>query len=205
MNRRRKSVRLAKRLRSIALSCLALAALPAVAFAEQSPPSVRGAQQSAAERDGARDFDFEFGTWTTRLSRLQNPLSGSTTWVQYEGTSIVRPLLDGRANIVELSVQGPAGRIEGMSLRLYSPQTRKWSLNYANIRNGELTPPVIGEFNDGRGEFFAPDTLNGRPILVRFIISNISADSWRFEQAFSADDGKTWEVNWIAIDTRVRE
>jgi hypothetical protein len=181
---------------------MTLALLPGAAAAEQSS---QAAQPSAIGRDGSRDFDFEFGTWTTRLSRLQNPLSGSTTWVQYEGTSVVRPLLSGRANIVELSVDGPAGRIEGVSLRLYNPQTRKWSLNFANIRSGELTPPVIGEFKDGRGEFFAPDTLNGRPILVRFVISNISADSWRFEQAFSADDGKTWEVNWIAIDTRVRE
>jgi hypothetical protein len=154
--------------------------------------------------DGQHDFDFEIGTWKTQLRRLQRPLSGSTTWVEYEGTSVVSKILDGRANLVELKVEGPAGRIEGLSLRLYDPQARKWSLNFANIRDGQLTTPSIGEFKDGRGEFYNDDTYNGRPIVVRFVITKINDDQYRFEQAFSADGRKTWEVNWIAIDTRVK-
>src|SRR5262245_25159922 len=90
------------------------------------------AQATAANHDGQHSFDFEIGTWTTRLRRLSRPLSGSTTWVEYEGTSVVRKVWDGRANLVELLVEGPAGRIEGLSLRLYSPQTQQWSLNFAN-------------------------------------------------------------------------
>ena len=156
----------------------------------------------AAPRDGAHDFDWEHGTWTTQLRRLRNPLSGSSTWDEYKGVSIVRPVLGGRANLIELSVEGPAGRIEGLSLRLYSPKARQWSLHFANISSGELTTPVIGAFEKGRAEFYAHDTLNGRGILVRFVISDIKPDSARFEQAFSDDGGKTWEVNWIAIDTR---
>jgi hypothetical protein len=123
--------------------------------------------------------------------------------VKYEGTSVVRKIWDGRANLVELKVSGPAGEIEGLSLRLYNPQSRQWSLHYANSRSGLLTPPVIGEFRNGRGEFYGQDTLNGRAILVRFVISDITPNSCRFEQAFSDDGGKTWEVNWIAIDTRI--
>ena len=157
-----------------------------------------------AQRDGQHDFDFEIGTWKTNLRRLQGPLSGSTTWVEYEGTSVVSKVLDGRANLVELKVDGPAGRLKGLSLRLYNPQSRQWSLNYANINSGTLTTPSIGEFKDGRGEFYNQDTYNGRAILVRFVIIKITHDQYRFEQSFSEDGGKTWELNWIATDTRLK-
>lgn len=152
-------------------------------------------------RDGQRDFDFEIGDWTTRL-KLRKPLSGSSAWAEYEGTSIVRKVLDGRANLIELNVEGPAGRIEGLSLRLYNPQSRQWSLNFANVRNGELTEPVTGAFNDGCGEFYGQETVDGRIVPVRFVIKQLSPRTARFEQAFSGDGGRTWEVNWIAIDTR---
>lgn len=156
-----------------------------------------------AQRDGQRDFDFEIGTWKTHLRRLQRPLSGLTTWLEYEGTTVVRKVLDGRANLVELKVDGPAGRLEGLSLRLYNPQSRQWSLNFANISSGTLSAPTIGEFKDGRGEFYNQETYNSRAILVRFVIIKITQDQYRFEQSFSDDGGKTWELNWIATDTRV--
>jgi hypothetical protein len=179
----------------VALVCL-LAACAA------PPSTVAPAAPSVAHRDGANDFAFEIGTWKTRVARLERPLSGSTAWVHYEGTSRVVPLLGGAANLVELAIEGPAGRIEGVSLRLYDPSTRRWSLNFASRRSGVLSPPTIGRFRDGRGEFYGREDLDGKPILVRFVISNITATSCRFEQAFSADDGRTWEVNWIANDTR---
>lgn len=157
-----------------------------------------------AQRDGQHDFDFEIGTWKTQLRRLQRPLSGSTTWVEYEGTTVVSKVLDGRANLVELKVNGSAGRLEGISLRLYNPQSRQWSLNFANISTGTLSPPTIGEFKDGRGEFYNQEIYNGRAILVRFIITKITQDQYRFEQSFSDDGGKTWEPNWIAVDTRIK-
>jgi len=157
-----------------------------------------------AQKDGQHDFDFEIGTWKTHLRRLQRPLSGSTNWVEYDGTTVVSKVLDGRANLVELKVNGPAGRLEGLSLRLYNPQTHHWTLNYANIRDGQMTTPAIGEFKDGRGEFYNEDTYNGRAIFVRFVITKIADDQYRFEQSFSADGGQTWEVNWIAFDTKVR-
>ena len=159
--------------------------------------------ETSTRPDGQHDFDFEIGTWKTHLSRLTNPLTGSSTWVDYEGTTVVRKVWDGRANLVELVADGPAGRFEGLSLRLYNPQARQWSLNFASSRSGTLSPPAIGEFKNGRGEFYSQETLDGRAILVRFVISDITPDSCRFEQAFSDDGGKTWEVNWIAVDTRV--
>ena len=158
-----------------------------------------------AQRDGQHDFDFELGTWRTHLTRLEHPLSGSTTWITYEGTSVVRKVWDGRANLVELDVAGPAGRIEGLSLRLYNPKARQWTLNYANAAVGELSQPTIGEFRDGRGEFYDQEAFQGRAILVRNVFTDITPDSYRFEQAYSNDGGKTWELNWIATDTRVKE
>jgi hypothetical protein len=162
------------------------------------------AQSTASARDGQRDFDWEIGTWTTKVRVLRNPLSGKPAeWAEYQGTSVVKPLMDGRWNMVELSVAGPAGKIEGGSLRLYNPQSRQWSLNFASLRNGMLTAPVYGGFDQrGRGAFYGSDMLDGRAILVRFVITPKSPDEVLFEQAFSIDGGGTWETNWIATDTR---
>ena len=158
----------------------------------------------AAVRDGQRNFDWEIGTWTTKVKVRRNPLSGAAPdWAEYEGTSVVRPLLDGRANFVELSVGGPRGRIEGGSLRLYNPRTAQWSLNFASLRDGMLTAPVFGAFeSERRGIFYGQDMVDGRAILVRFVIIRVSPKEARFEQAYSVDGGQSWEDNWIAVDTR---
>lgn len=178
---------------------------PRYANAQQSSiASATGSQPASTKRDGKLDFDFHIGTWKTQLKRRLRPLTGSTTWVDYEGTTTVRKVWNGRANLVELNVDGAAGRIEGLNLRLYNPESRQWSLNFSSAKGGTLSPPTIGEFKNGRGEFFAQETLNGRAIFVRFVISDITSDSCHFEQAFSDDGGKTWEINWVATDTRVK-
>lgn len=193
-----------KHFRTCLLLCsLTLVLQPLQAFGQSK--SVEPVPSPQQARDGQKDFDFEIGTWKTHLRRLQRPLTGSNTWVEYEGTTVVRKVWDGRANLVELDVTGPAGRIEALSLRLYNPESRQWSLNFAGVGSGTLSPPTIGEFKNGRGEFYNQETLNGRAILVRFVISDITPTSCRFEQAFSDDGGKTWEVNWIAVDTRIEE
>jgi hypothetical protein len=187
------------------LYALVVASQPLQGFAQQNSDTSRtSAQRASTERDGQHDFDFEIGTWKTHLSRLLHPLTGSTTWIKLEGTSVVRKVWNGRANLVELEVDGSTGHIEGLSLRLYNPQSHQWSLNFANSNSGALGQPTIGGFNNGRGEFFDQESFNGRTILVRNVWSDITPNSCRFEQAFSDDGGKTWEVNWIAIDTRVK-
>src|SRR4029078_3294686 len=104
--------------------------------------------QAPAVPSGYHGFDWELGTWTTNVRVRQNPLSGEAPkWAEYQGTSVVRPLLDGRANFVELSVAGEAVKIEGASLRLLNPQSGQGSLNYASLRNGLLTAPVYGRFD----------------------------------------------------------
>jgi hypothetical protein len=162
--------------------------------------------QTNAERDGQHDFDFEIGSWKIHLKRRLHPLTGSDTWVDFDGTVVARKIWDGRADFDEFEAESPTGHIEGVTLRLYNPQTRQWSLYWANSKDGSLSgPPQVGEFKDGRGEFFCQDTYNGRMILIRYAWSNITANSAHFEQAFSDDGGKTWEVNWITDQTRVND
>jgi hypothetical protein len=174
-----------------------------------SGPGMRGQtvspQGAGAERDGQHDFDFEIGTWKTHLKVLKHPLTGSTTWLEFEGTSVVHKIWDGRANIVELEVDGAAGRKDALSLRLYNPESHQWSLNSASAAGGTMSVPTVGEFRNGRGEFYDMEPINGRMVLVRNVWSDITPDSCHFEQAFSMDGGKTWETNWIADDTRIKE
>jgi hypothetical protein len=156
-----------------------------------------------AQEDGQHDFDFEIGAWKTHLSRLDHPLTGSSTWLEYDGTSVVRKVWDGRANLGELEVDGAGGHVEGLTLRLYDRRARQWNITWANGREGVLDrATMFGRFKDGRGEFFGQDFIDGRAIYVRFVFSNITSTSFRFDQAFSPDGGKTWEVNWKATFTR---
>ncbi len=153
-------------------------------------------------RDGRHDFDFEFGTWRARVQRLKQPLSGSKEWVGYEGPSVVRPVWEGAANLGEIDLAGPAGRIRGLSLRLYDPETRQWRISWANARDGLLGTPMVGGFAGGRGEFYNQEPYEGRAVFVRFVFSDIATNSFRLEQAFSPDGGRTWEPNWIATFER---
>jgi hypothetical protein len=130
--------------------------LPHVAQQNSDMPKISG--QQALTRDGQQGFDFEIGVWKTHLQRLQHPLTGSNSWVEYDGTTVVRKLWNGRANLVELEADGPGGHIEGLNLRLYNPQTHQWGLNFARSSGGTLTQPTIGEFKDGRGEFYDQET-----------------------------------------------
>ena len=187
--------------------CFVIAVMPPLrGFAEQTPEGSTVNVQAGVERDGQHDFDFEIGTWKSHGSRRLHPLSGSNNWVEFDGISIVRKIWNGRANLVELDATGPnSGRIENLSLRLYNPQSHQWSLYYASRQSGSLSVPAIGEFKNGRGEFYDMETINGRNTLVRNVWSDITPTSCHFEQAFSDDLGKTWEVNWITTDTRVAD
>jgi hypothetical protein len=164
--------------------------------------SVAKAQPAAT--DGQHDFDFEFGAWKTHISRLVHPLTGSKTWVQYDGEHIVSKLWNGRANIGTLEVSGPAGHIEGMSLNLYNPQSRQWTISFASSSVGSLNPSLTGAFHNGRGEFYDQETFGGRAVYVRNVFFDITPRSYRFEQSFSADGGKTWEPNWVAHSVLVK-
>ncbi|MEV4536160.1 hypothetical protein AB0J82_20425 [Asanoa sp. NPDC049518] len=147
------------------------------------------------------DFDFLVGTWTSRQRRLRSILSGSTEWYEFEGTSRSWSVFDGAGNIDEISF--PSQGFGGVTLRLYDAERDEWSLYWASSRTGLSVPPVVGRFGEnGVGVFTAEEVYEGRPIMVRFIWSDITASSCRWEQAFSPDQGATWETNWVMEFTR---
>lgn len=152
---------------------------------------------------GPRDFGFLAGSWEIANRRLAKPLTGSEDWEEFPSTSQCRSVFDGAANVDEIAI--PARGFFGLTLRLFDPERQEWSLYWASSRDGLLQPPVAGRFADGVGTFYSRETFNGTDITVRFIWSDITPDSARWEQAFSADDGKTWETDWIMEFTRRRQ
>jgi hypothetical protein len=171
------------------------------------PALVRTVAHAAApgRRDGSNDFAFDIGTWKTHSSRLMHPLTGSKEWRDMDGVTVVSKVWDGRANLAEYKADGAAGHVELMAMRLYNPQTGQWSINFATPAGGKLGVPGVGEFKNGRGDFYDQETIDGKQVLVRFSIWGITPDTAQSEQAFSVDGGKTWEVNWINKYQRMQE
>ncbi|MCU1284010.1 MAG: hypothetical protein JWO13_360 [Acidobacteriales bacterium] len=171
----------------------------------QANPTANAAKQKIAPQDGQHGFDFDFGAWKTHSSRLLHPLTGSKEWVELDGITVVTKVWDGRANLAEYKASGGSNQIELLSLRVYNPDAHQWSLNFATPGVGRLGIPSVGEFKNGRGEFYDQEEINGKFVLVRFSIWPISPDTAQSEQAFSNDGGKTWETNWINKYTRLSD
>jgi len=187
----------------VALVICAIGWAQGTSFPQATQASV-GPESSAASSapGGQHDFDFLSGTWKTHNLLLAHPLSGSTTWIELNGTVTVRKIWDGRANLEEIEASNATTHFQGLTLFLYNPASHQWSQTFANNDDGILGQPLIGEFKNGRGEFFNRELFQGRAILVRFVWSDITPDSHRVEQSFSDDGGKTWEPNFVATLTR---
>lgn len=169
---------------------------------------------AAATRDGQHDFDFDTGTWKMHIRRLVHPLTGSTEWMEMNGTTVTHKIWDGRANLAEVeadpatsngAASDAGGHLELLALRLYDPVAHQWNISFATSDHPILSVPAVGEFHDGQGTFYDSELYQGRNILVRFRIGPVSANEVRSEQAFSADGGRTWETNWINTYTRVSD
>ncbi|HSN16851.1 MAG TPA: hypothetical protein VLV87_01465 [Gammaproteobacteria bacterium] len=178
------------------LLCLVLLAGPALADVTPTLPS---------SRDGQHDFDFNVGTWHTHIRYLQHPLSDHESWTTFDGTVVGRKLWDGQANFEEIEADGPTGHFEGLTLSLYDKQAQQWSQYFANSNGGQLDAPTLGAFKDGHGEFYGQDTVDGKTVLVRMIWKDFTPTRHRVEQSFSADGGKTWEVNFVGDLTATTE
>ncbi len=160
-----------------------------------------------ASSDGRHDFDFLFGRLHNR--RLANFLDRDCAeWVQFEATSQARPIQGGLGNIDSFSAVAvpPSGRpLEAITLRLFDPAARLWRIWWASTsRPGHLDPPVESRFSNGHGQFFGHDLLGDQLVAVRYEWKDITATSAPFEQAFSYDDGYSWQTNWI-ITLRAHE
>ena len=156
--------------------------------------------QEAAQHDGQRDFDFLVGSWKIHLKRLVQPEHGPKEWVDLDGTVVCRQVFGGRAEVEEFNVQSSDKKmhIEGLATRLYNPNSHQWSIWWANAKDGAMyPPPVVGEFKNGRGEFYDQEVVDGRVVFTRYVWTATTTKSPHFEQSISADGGKSWELNWV--------
>ena len=143
------------------------------------------------------DFDFIIGDWTVKHRRLNQRLAGCTDWTEFSGLSSTRKILGGFGNLEDNLLHFPESSFRAAAMRSYCEKLRTWSIWWLDGRNPtELDKPVVGQFNGNKGLFYADDILNGTPIKVRFTWLAAQNSDPRWEQAFSADDGITWETNW---------
>lgn len=148
---------------------------------------------------GAADFDFFIGSWRVQHRRLKERLVGCQAWETFEGSTVVQKMLGGLANVDDNLLHLPDGDYRALTLRSFDAASGQWSIWWLDGRQpGRLEVPVVGGFSPGLGCFYADDTLDGRPIRVRFMWT-VRAESGqpRWEQSFSADGGDTWECNWV--------
>ena len=156
---------------------------------------------AGVETPGQLDFDPLAGKWDFHLKRRLNPLTGSNAWVELAGTGVCYRVWNGHGQLDTVELDGSSGHIEGLTLRVFNPQSHQWRLYWANSKDGIVVPPQIGQFKNGHGEFYAQDMLNGKIIFVKYDWTNLKSNSPHFEQSFSGDGGKTWEVNWVTNQT----
>jgi hypothetical protein len=179
---------------------IAAAALTAAAFAARPAPQSGGTTGAATGHE--HDWDWLVGRWNVAHRRLKGRLVGSTQWEEFSGTSVLWLTLGGLGTVDDNVLAAPSGTYRAVGVRAFDVKTGQWSIWWLDARNPIIDPPVMGGFKDGLGEFSGPDTLNGRPIVVRYRWSEITPTSARWEQAFSPDGGATWEVNWVMKLTR---
>jgi hypothetical protein len=151
----------------------------------------------------ASHFDFLIGRWQVHHRRLKERLAGDTRWDEFGGSSELRTLMNGRANVDDNVIDLPGGSYRAVTLRSFDPASKQWAIWWLDGRHPhQIDAPMVGGFEHGVGTFYADELFNGTPIRVRFLWSNITAESCQWEQAFSADEGRTWETNWIMSFTR---
>lgn len=173
--------------------------LSLLAAAATSLSSTANSRETAPmSHDPVHDFDWLFGSWRVRHRRLKERLLNNTEWVAFDGTCVCQPLMDGTGNVDDNVLNLPEGSYRAVGLRAFNAKTKTWAIWWLDACNPHsIEVPVVGGFKDGVGTFIADDTLRDKPIKVRFQWSNITRTSAQWEQAFSPDGGRTWEVNWM--------
>ncbi|MGS2762736.1 hypothetical protein [Sinomicrobium sp. M5D2P9] len=160
-----------------------------------------------SETSSQHDFDFFEGNWKIHNKKLKTRLNNSTEWIEYDGTNKDKKILNGigHTNNNRSVIDGKA--YEGIGLTLFNPKTKLWSIYWASSKNGVLDKdnPVVGSFEGNIGTFYARDTFNGKPVIVMARWDKTDPDKAIWSQAFSEDNGKTWEWNWYMYEDRVVE
>ena len=181
----------------------------AVALAGSAPvlAAPKKAAAEVANLTHLHDFDFLMGDWSAHHRRLKARLVGSTDWIEFDGTLKTRALMAGWGNSGDNLFDMPGGVVRGVSLRAYDPKTGQWLVWWVDARDplGDIGPPIRGDFKNGVGHFYSETTQDGKPVRVRVTWTRPGPDRARWEQALSADGGKTWEINWITDFTRAAQ
>lgn len=157
-----------------------------------------------SKTSSARDFDYLAGKWTMHHYKLKSRLTHSNEWEQFESTDENHGILDGIGNTDILKTTLNGKPFEGLTLRLFNPKTRLWSLYWVASNSGVLDPPVVGSFEGNIGRFYTRDTYEGKPIIMMFVWDKTDKNNPVWSQAFSPDNGKTWEWNWTNTSHRVK-
>lgn len=145
----------------------------------------------------SRDFDFQIGVWNVKHRRLKERLAHCDDWEEFDGTSVMSPLLGGNGNVEDNVLNIASGTYRAVALRSYAMDREAWAIWWLDSRDPHrLDVPVIGRFENGVGTFYAEDSFNDTPVRVRFLWMRTDTSSPRWEQAMSVDDGETWETNW---------
>jgi hypothetical protein len=149
----------------------------------------------ASANSSQNDFDFLVGKWVLKDKKLKSRLTNSSEWIEFESTVEMRKLLNGIGNMDIYKTMVDGKPFEGIALRLFNPKTKLWSIYWADSNVGVMDPPVVGSFEGNIGKFYCKDKFNGKDIVVLFLWDKTDPNNPVWSQAFSPDNGKTWEVN----------
>ena len=160
---------------------------------------------TASSTSSANDFDFLIGKWKMHNRYLKKRLEKCTEWTEFDSSDENTKIMD----VVDMDTYsttefpGKEGKLfQGLTLRLFNPATKLWSLYWIPSSTGVMDPPVVGSFEKGVGQFFGKDVFKGKPIIVLFRWDARNTNRPRWGQAFSADNGKTWEWNFFNVSER---
>lgn len=160
---------------------------------------------TASATSSEHDFDFYEGKWKLRNRKLKSRLNSCVEWDEFESTQEMYKVLNGIGNIDNYLATFDGKPFEGMSVRLFNPKTKLWAIYWADSSAGVLQPPVFGSFENGTAHFFTKDNFNEKPILVVFRWDARDKENPVWSQAFSEDNGKTWEWNWYMYCSRIKK
>lgn len=195
---------LGKRIQALSSGCVLFILCSCVASARTKSEAAKvGPKSAIAERDGRQDFDWMIGTWKAHTKSRVHSSTGPDTWIEFDGTEIVRKIWDG-AVLDESERDTPDRHDKSLMLYTYTPGTHQWYIYFASDRDGKVGLPNVGEFKDGRGEFYVQDVLNGKLLFNRYVWSATTSASPHYEESWSSDGGRTWELVRIVDFARIK-
>jgi hypothetical protein len=173
-------------------------AIPALKFDENGQLLI-----TASPTSSKHDFDFYEGKWQLHNKKLKTRLDNCTEWTTFASTQEMYRVLNGIGNIDNFLATFDGEAFEGMTVRLFSPKTRLWSIYWADSNEGKLDPPVVGSFENDVAHFFTKDVFNGKDIIVVFRWDARDKENPVWSQAFSDDNGRAWEWNWYMFFSKI--